>query len=141
MPDGCDAALYNNILQKYEDKAQVVQAESQARRAALSSERHDYARQQQEVKQSLDECHARLSSAKDKGKLFKGSATGEMADVVRQEAKLQNRAGFLDGKLSRLDDQLLRTSTELKANIDKLERERASEIETLGDDCGLESSM
>lgn len=57
-------------------------------------------------------------------------------ELRREEAELQNRAAVLENKLSRINDQAMRITTELKSAVDRLERERDLEIKTLqgGDD-------
>ena len=140
LPDGADRESYQRILHDYQAKADAITTENEVRRAALNSERMELSRQYQLLQQALDETQTRMAVAKDKGKLFKGSSTGELAELAVEVAKMENRAGFLDGKLSFVDDLLLKTNTELKSNIDRLERERANEIRQLADD-GLESAM
>ena len=62
-------------------------------------------------------------------------------DLRREEAELQNRAGVLDSKLGRINDQMMRITTELKSAVDRLERERDVEIKTLKGDAEDDSAM
>ena len=134
LPDnmaGIDMKVFTNLKQRYAAKAEAITTQSSAKQAALSKERADINRQQSELQQKLNACRSRMNST-----------SGQPAmELRRQEAELQNKAGYLDGRQSRITDQMMRNTTELKSAVDRLERERDLEIKKLKEKDASESAM
>ncbi|XP_065190921.1 uncharacterized protein LOC135821846 isoform X2 [Sycon ciliatum] len=145
-PSGMSSpAVYSDLLKEYENKAKSVNVQATEQRTTLTQERIDLVRQQVDLEDRIRTCNVRLATVEAKGKgnstVFKGRVSGEDPfEIKRERAELQNKGGWVEGKIQRIDDQILRVGTELSTAIDRLEKERNARIEQISAQ-ELESAM
>lgn len=134
---------YSSLLKEYEDKANAVNMQASDKRKELTKDRVDLVRQQVEIDEQIQACNSKMTAAETKGK---GSSLRGRGDepylLKRQKLELQNKQGWIEGRIQRIDDQILRVATDLATAIDRLEKERNQRIEYMNEqDMDMESEM
>ena len=133
---------YSDLLKEYEDKVKSVNMQASEKRTELTKDRIDLVRQQVDMEARIKDCGTRLTALDSKKKTRTSGSKGreDPYEIKRERLDLQNKRGWTEGKIQRIDDQILRVATDLGTAICRLEKERNQRIELLsGND--VESAM